>query len=127
MPGSPPIKIAEPLTSPPPRTRFNSSMGVFVLIVSKTASLSKSKPCAVPPRGTLILLLEASSSDIEPHSPQSGHCPSHLFETLPQLLQENCFLILVIYDLFRLFRCPVRYHLLINLLYLYCLHSLVLE
>jgi len=36
-------------------------------MVSTIASLKKSNSCAVPVLGTIILLLEASSSVIDPH------------------------------------------------------------
>ena len=94
IPGSPPSKMAEPGTKPPPITRSNSFKPDRVL---SGVSLSPDRPvkliffalvaALMPlPLGGVSLLC---SSIIVFHAPQLSHFPDHLGVTAPQDWQTN--------------------------------------
>ena len=100
MPGSPPIRIIEPGTKPPPSTRFSSPLGNVILgtslaCISDTftgvVDISDSRTGPVPD-----FFAETVSSTYVFHCPQTGHLPIHLGDSLPQLLQKYTDLVFVI-------------------------------
>ena len=92
MPGSPPTKIAEAGTSPPPRTLSSSSKSHFVL-TNGLSPLFKSPNGMLLPRDFPKLLFfgpcdKPISSEILFHSPQASHLPDHFDVIFPQIVQE---------------------------------------
>ncbi len=91
MPGSPPTRIAEAGTRPPPRTRSNSAMpvgrrggGSAVPARSTNATRRPAPPLAAGPgRGAI------ASSTMVFHSPQASQRPTHRGLTPPQLWQTK--------------------------------------
>src|SRR5439155_22118236 len=101
MPGSPPMRIIEPGTIPPPRTKSNSSIPVFhrrasLPLTSRslgvTATLPPSASVRVPPARRLAPLVgalrAATSSTSEFHAPQTSHRPAHLGCSAPHSVQR---------------------------------------
>src|SRR5688572_32022733 len=91
MPGSPPTKVAEPGTRPPPATRSNSPMPETKRFSDRGAPESATKSILRPPVATLFgsASLPAASSTIEFHALQSSHLPDHLRCTAPQAWQTK--------------------------------------
>ena len=102
MPGSPPNKVIEPGTMPPPITRLNSPsfntkrftsvalislMSFALLLVSPSLANTRTEDAAEG-------LCTTSSTNVF-HSLHDGHLPTHLGDSKPQLLQKNAFLILL--------------------------------
>src|SRR3546814_485684 len=94
MPGSPPINVAEPATSPPPSARSNSAMPVFS---REGSAMSLASPCSAtarPPDCRLCRALKtvspASSTRLF-HSPHSSHCPCQRKDTDPHCWQTYFF------------------------------------
>lgn len=92
--GSPPSSTSDPLTMPPPSTRFTS-----VLPVSSrrwcTSSISPTGTGRVwarakPGAGFSSPRLTTSSANVF-HSPHAGHLPSHLGASYPQAVQKYAF------------------------------------
>jgi hypothetical protein len=87
MPGSPPIRMAEPRTSPPPVTWSNSAMPLLRLMASSALARSMStssifRPLlAVRPFGVVSA---RASSTIVFQAPQESHFPPHRGVTAPQ-------------------------------------------
>src|SRR3972149_1362913 len=86
MPGSPPTRITEPVTTPPPRTLSSSLIPVEVLcsypaFIELRSCGSDLRNCTgrESREGTDSFL----SSTRVFHSPQSGHLPSHLVLVYP--------------------------------------------
>ena len=89
MPGAPPIRTSEPATMPPPRTRSSSSMPDSVRSSSCASILPYAIGVAWRYWATARVSAAAAvgrkrSSTKVFHSPQSGHCPSHLRCCEPQ-------------------------------------------
>ncbi len=90
IPGSPPTRVSDPGTMPPPNTLSNSSMPVPILSsfsMDTWESLAGSAfspawpgladdPAFLPPDTT-------RSSTIEFHALQPGHCPIHFADSYP--------------------------------------------
>ena len=81
IPGSPPIKIAERFSAPPPRTRSNSSMPVRIREVSFASTEESGTGFTFTetsePRPAGLTAFESTiHSSKEFHSPHSGHLPS---------------------------------------------------
>src|SRR5436190_1131995 len=94
MPGSPPIKIAEPRTKPPPVTRSSSDKDELkrggVSTMPDSFSSANARPFfAERDVGALAIPVPMTSSTIEFHSLQASHLPDHLLETAPQFWQTN--------------------------------------
>ena len=95
MPGSPPTRIAEAGTNPPPSTRSNSATplqvrggGASVLL----RSLSTIDLPRLAPRDFLAGPVDNPlSSEMVFHALQASHWPAHLVETAPQAAQEKDF------------------------------------
>src|SRR4051812_37023208 len=91
MPGSPPIRTADPATSPPPSTRSSSLMPVearaasSVLLSSMVSSiflpLPEVKPLGVASLTSSIMLFQL---------PQASQRPAHLGWDAPQDWQVKC-------------------------------------
>src|SRR5687768_15878093 len=96
IPGSPPMRIMEPGTMPPPGTRSNSPMPEAMRSASAPSitsygvgrpPISRAEPGARPfPAGGARV---CRSSTKLFHSPQSGQRPSHLELSNPQAWQEK--------------------------------------
>src|SRR5277367_721769 len=86
MPGSPPIRVTDPATSPPPSTRSSSAEPVRRRGCSTLASSARevdgearaalTAPRAAPPE-------PCSSATRVFHSPQAAHWPCHLGDEPP--------------------------------------------
>lgn len=86
MPGSPPIRTAEPGTSPPPRARSNSASPVDLRTGSSVGRLRGTNSIPRPPLERSCFwenTVAGASSTIVFHSAQSAHCPCHPVETAP--------------------------------------------
>ena len=87
MPGSPPKRIKEPGTIPPPNTRFNSPSIKGKRLRSSISMSEMDFGCAFG----LMRIFEVfesrftTSSTIVFHSLQEGHLPSHFGLCAPQL------------------------------------------
>src|SRR5574344_207652 len=100
MPGSPPIRIIEPFTIPPPRTLSSSSFPEIVRFSSPVSIEDKSiglePPLSMNERPLEVFALSGSlliiSSPIVLHAPQEGHFPIHFGLSAPQSLQNQAFL-----------------------------------
>src|SRR5512133_934264 len=104
IPGSPPMRITEPLTSPPPSTLLSSAVCVSSrgwLFVSTSCSLTGTPPpLKNGPSETALVLMIASSEKVF-HCPHDGHLPIHLGDSKPQFRQTNTVLVFAIrYSLF---------------------------
>ena len=79
MPGSPPSRITEPATNPPPRTRSSSPIPLTARD-SVSCVISVTVRLAALPAGALRAAgsdkAEAASSSVF-HAWQAGHCPCH--------------------------------------------------
>src|SRR4051812_48802076 len=86
MPGSPPIKTAEPLTSPPPKVRSSSPIpvGIRNASLASTSMPTQSIPLPFPVDRPLGVACAPASSTMEFHAPQASHFPAHLGCTDPQ-------------------------------------------
>ena len=92
MPGSPPTKIADAGTKPPPKTRSNSSIPEFVR-GSGASWLAKSVSLMalpfMPPMDPFLGPTDRPlSSTMLFHSPQASQRPDHFVVALPQAEQE---------------------------------------
>src|SRR5882724_9612493 len=91
MPGSPPIRVTEPGTRPPPNTRSSSLEPVVTRDCSTMASAASDEEASV--RGTLMdtggfrVVVACTSATRVFHSPQPAHCPCHFGEEAPQFWQ----------------------------------------
>src|SRR4051812_17414941 len=103
MPGSPPISTSEPGTTPPPRTRSNSSIPDD----SRSATtVSMSAYNCGPAAAASVYRFAASvdtaraasagrSSTSEFHAPHSAHRPSHFCDCAPHSWQLNTVLVFI--------------------------------
>ena len=92
MPGSPPSKVTDPATKPPPSTRSNSPDPVATRIgecCDSAASVEGGADSRPGPRLRRSAPAAAAAATSVFHSPQVPHCPCHFGETLPQLPQTN--------------------------------------
>ena len=98
MPGSPPSRVTEPCTRPPPSTRSSSPMPVLVLASSSCptspSDWMRTSPISAGANPALLSPCCAALSTIVFHSPQSVHWPAHLLWLAPQL--EHMYSILVL-------------------------------
>ena len=87
IPGSPPIRMAEPGTRPPPRARSSSASPVPCRCGIWPGASSGTNSTARPPLDRSCFcektVAGASSANVF-HSPQSGHWPCQRCATLPQ-------------------------------------------
>src|ERR1700679_2393382 len=92
MPGSPPTRIAEPGTSPPPQTRSNSVMPVTRRGGGASSVLrsSSAKRRPLTRRVALLPMGGAAPSSVMVSQPlQASHLPDHLGAVAPQLWQTK--------------------------------------
>jgi hypothetical protein len=93
MPGSPPIKVTDPNTSPPPSTRSSSAEPVAIRGCSARASAAREVDESERMRGAPGFGWRTPDGAVSPtnvfHSPQAAHCPCHLGEAAPQFWQTN--------------------------------------
>ena len=93
MPGSPPTRIAEPRTKPPPVARSSSAMPVSMRGASSISPESDVSATARPFFGVLPgpppMPPAGSSSTMVFHSPQASHLPAQRLWTVPQFWQTN--------------------------------------
>src|SRR5690606_10148675 len=98
MPGSPPIRMTAPVTSPPPSTRSNSAMPVGWRGISR-ASISARLRMGLAPASGANRWFWAGAATVSVrvfHSPQCGHLPSHLGQLPPHSLHTKVVLALAI-------------------------------
>ena len=101
MPGSPPRRIMDPPTIPPPRTLSSSLNPVENLSSAFSSTALRGtgflsgplNPGVCPAKTAPALLSGAGASVMVFHSLQAGHWPTHLADSCPQLLQKNTVLI----------------------------------
>src|SRR5690554_2448735 len=99
IPGSPPIKIIEPGTRPPPKIRSSSAFPSDILCsLEKVISdrgcglgLEVGRKLTDLAPVALESLLTISSTSVF-HFPQEGHCPNHFDVSFPQEVQNHAFL-----------------------------------
>ena len=88
IPGSPPIKITPPGTKPPPRTRSNSEIFVFLFGIESALTSSNFVSSLVFDNAAnlegVFDSIVVSSSEFQ--TKQCGHCPCHLDEVPPHSL-----------------------------------------
>ncbi len=90
MPGSPPTRVAEPWTSPPPVTRSNSPMPEICRSSRSGAPDRAWKSILRPPLATLWGEVSPSgSSTMVFQPPQPSHLPVQRPWTVPQLWQTK--------------------------------------
>src|SRR5271156_1341612 len=94
MPGSPPIRTAEPGTRPPPSTRSSSAMPVLARGGGAASPARPTKATALPARvlgpGRLGPACGVTgSSTMVFHSPQASQRPAHFGARAPQLWQTK--------------------------------------
>src|SRR5690349_12047264 len=91
MPGSPPTRVTEPGTMPPPSTKSNSASPVFHRVVAAD-SISDSRTGEAPdelrPSGRRAARPPASSIS-EFHAPQASQRPPHFGWSAPHSVQRN--------------------------------------
>ena len=92
IPGSPPTKTSEPLTTPPPSTLSSSSKPVLNLS-SSSSCISDSLAgflyvFADIPLLTVFVFATGSSTRLF-HALHIGHCPNHFGDSYPHSLQKN--------------------------------------
>src|SRR3546814_14984500 len=80
IPGSPPISVAEPATSPPPSARSSSPMPVESRFGSAVSTFSASSDSLRPPFCVCCFWAKGDAAGALPsttvfHAPQSAHCP----------------------------------------------------
>ena len=93
IPGSPPIRIIEPGTKPPPSTLLSSILGIGIRS-SVSCEISDNLTGVevneeVGKRASLEDFALTFSSTYVFHSPQAGHLPNHFGDSFPQLLQKK--------------------------------------
>ena len=95
IPGSPEIKVSDPLTIPPPKTLFSSPIPVSILLYSALPIILSLDALLLFPSALVIPLRLLASSSLtsttfsstkEFHAPQM-HCPSHLGVSYPHSWQ----------------------------------------
>ena len=100
IPGSPPTKTRDPLTTPPPNTRSSSSYPVFIRSCSSSwisdslagfilMPVTPPDPVLEIPRFPEASAFATGSSTNVFHSRQPGHWPSHFADSNPHSLQKN--------------------------------------
>ena len=91
MPGSPPISVTDPGTSPPPSTRSNSAKPVVQrvsgTVTSCATAAGRSPPDASRRPAPRVRGSEKGASVF--HSLHDGHCPLHRGASAPQDEQTN--------------------------------------
>ena len=90
MPGSPPTRIREPGTMPPPKTLSSSCMCVDILssscsVISESLEGFPSSRAVRPAMPEPAVFAFIFSSTKVFHSLQPGHCPIHFEDSYPQL------------------------------------------
>ena len=94
IPGSPPIRVREPATRPPPSARLSYSLGICMrgsssACISLRGTGLESAETRVPRVALPVPLETLTFSPTKVfHSPQLGHLPTHLGDSCPQLLQK---------------------------------------
>src|ERR1700722_4715754 len=93
IPGSPPIRVTDPGTRPPPRTRSSSPEPVLNRGCSRTASAASEEELSL--RGTLTEVADlrgfkgCNSAKSVFQVPQPAHFPCHFGEESPQFWQTK--------------------------------------
>ena len=102
IPGSPPIKLSEPSTIPPPNTLFNSSYPVskrisFVTTISFSfLTVELFEKVALCPLAVLELFFFVTFSSTKLFQLlHPGHFPIHLADSYPHSLQKNTVLVAI--------------------------------
>ena len=101
IPGSPPTKISEPFTIPPPKTLSSSSKPVDVLNVSFPSTVFKAVGLLIfffssfPNIPSLVFCIFSSTKLF--HSLHAGHFPNHFAVSYPQLLHTKIVFAFAIY------------------------------
>src|SRR6267143_4149734 len=109
IPGSPPTRITEPGTMPPPRTKSNSASPVFQRAIDSPFRSPRRMggwPVGTP-RSANPPIRPTASSTSEFHAPHASHLPPHLGWSAPQSVQRNTDLPLDTSRLDRSFACRV--------------------
>jgi len=88
IPGSPPISMTDPGTTPPPHTRLNSPIPVLIRSTAPKATPDRGMTSAA---GAEAASTGASASMMVFHSPQEGHFPCHFGESAPQAVHMKYF------------------------------------
>src|SRR5438477_687238 len=95
MPGSPPTRMTDPGTTPPPSTKSNSARPVFHRSTaplptsdSRTGGLSGADAVRRSDRPTVRRISSGSSTSVF-HAPHASHRPAHLGCSAPQSVQRN--------------------------------------
>jgi len=95
MPGSPPIRVTDPVTNPPPSTRSSSWSPVAIrfsvedtMVPTGLGVLERWVAELVFQEGTFVVVLSTTSSTNVFHSLQEGHLPSHFADSYPQFWQK---------------------------------------
>ena len=99
MPGSPPTKVREPGTIPPPSTLSSSPIPALIRSsLSKDTSDRREGSVLLPPLPAAPVFTEPPmpfavtlilSSTIVFHALQAGHCPVHFADSCPHSWQKN--------------------------------------
>src|SRR5882762_2368797 len=106
IPGSPPTRVTEPGTMPPPRTKSNSSRPVFqrcMLSDGMLESWTGLGPGEPFPRSIFPTFRPTASSTNVFHAPHASHLPAHFGCSAPQSVQRNTERPLDTGELWRLF------------------------
>ena len=93
MPGSPPMRMTEPGTKPPPVTRSSSLMPEWMRGASRLApcrsSSGKTRPLPAPATARAPMPEEGASSTIVFHSSHASQRPCQRWDSAPQFWQTN--------------------------------------
>ena len=85
MPGSPPSKVTEPATMPPPNTRSSSPMPVATALAGVTSTSAIGRGAAAGDAPTWRAVAGSTRSSINVfHARQPGHRPTHVGLDVPQ-------------------------------------------
>ena len=98
MPGSPPIRIREPGTIPPPNTLSISAIPDEILPGSSPTSPAKCSTVISAPEVSVLLFTWVSTR--LPQVSQSGHLPIHFLLSYPHWLQRKSVLLLLFFCIF---------------------------
>ncbi len=97
MPGSPPSRISDPGTSPPPSTRFTSRFptsmrrtSLLRMSLTRSGRVAGRQPAMADATEPLSRAMTSSVKLF--HSPHEGQRPSHFGASNPQCLQKYAFL-----------------------------------
>src|SRR5262245_51034345 len=89
MPGSPPSRMMEPATRPPPSTRSSSPSPVVRRMASPAVTFASASGLAVPAARLAAGRSRTVSSTTEPQAEHPGHWPSQRGELWPHCWQTK--------------------------------------